>query len=178
MSIRRRTWKTQNGETRSSWLVDYRGRDGQRHIASFEHKKDAAAYDAEVRSAVRAGIHTAPSRSPTVTEAVADWVERGETEQLERATLKQYRELGAHIERHLGTTRLAHLTTPGVNAFRDTLCRTMSRSMARKILTALKGILGEAQRRGNVAQNVAIGVRIGPGRGEAGLGVDCGGPTP
>jgi integrase len=178
MSIRRRTWRTPSGESREAWIVDYRGRDGQRHIASFEHKKDAAAYDAEVRSAVRAGIHTAPSRSPTVTEAVADWVERGETEQLERATLKQYRELGAHIERHLGTTRLAHLTTPGVNAFRDTLCRTMSRSMARKILTALKGILGEAQRRGNVAQNVAIGVRIGPDKRKTGLEVGRDIPTP
>src|SRR5262245_63643689 len=104
MSIRRRTWRTQSGETRLAWLVDYRGRDGQRHIASFEHKKDATAYDAEVRTAVARGTFTAPSRSPTVTEAVADWVERGEIEQLERATLKQYRELGAHIERHLGTT--------------------------------------------------------------------------
>src|SRR5262249_53579044 len=143
-----------------------------------EHKKDATAYDAEVRTAVRAGTHTAPSRSPTVTEAVADWVERGENEQLERATLKQYRELGAHIEQHLGTTRLAHLTTPGVNAFRDTLCQTMSRSMARKVLTALKGILGEAQRRGNVAQNVAIGVRIGPDKRKTGLEVGRDIPTP
>src|SRR5262249_11323852 len=127
---------------------------------------------------VPAGLTPAPSRSPTVTEAVADWVERGETEQLERATLKQYRELGAHIERHLGTTRLAHLTTPGVNAFRDTLCRTMSRSMARKVLTALKGILGEAQRRGNVAQNVAIGVSTGPDKRKAGLEVGRNIPTP
>src|SRR5262245_5886391 len=162
MSIRRRAWVTPSGESRSAWIVDYRDRDGQRHITSFEHKKDAAAYDAETRAAIRRGTHTAPSRSPTVIEAVADWVERGEIEQLERATLKQYRELGAHIEHHLGATRLAVLTTPGVNAFRDVLCRTMSRSMARKVLTALKGVLGEAQRRGNVAQNVAIGVRIGP----------------
>jgi hypothetical protein len=112
MSIRRRTWTTQNGETRSSWVVDYRDRDGQRHITSFEHKKDAAAYDAEVQVAVRAGTHTAPSRSPTIAEAIADWLERGELEQLERATLKQYRELGTHIEQHLSTTRLAHLTNP------------------------------------------------------------------
>src|SRR5262245_11348133 len=178
MSIRRRTWRTQSGETRLAWLVDYRSRDGQRHIASFEHKKDASAYDAEVRTAVRAGTHTAPSRSPTVAEAVADWLERGELEQLERASLKQYKELGTHVERHLGAFRLAELTTPGVNAFRDTLCRTMSRSMARKVLTALKGILGEAQRRGNVAQNVAIGVSIGPDKRKAGLEVGRDIPTP
>ncbi|HVI65356.1 MAG TPA: hypothetical protein VM910_22640, partial [Bradyrhizobium sp.] len=178
MSIRRRTWKTQSGESRSSWLVDYRDRDGQRHTASFERRKDADAYHAQVAVDVRAGTHTAPSRSPTVTEAITDWLERGETEQLERATLKQYRELGAHIEQHLGPTRLALLTTPGVNAFRDTLCRTMSRSMARKILTAFKGVLSEAQRRGNVAQNVAIGVSIGPDKRKAGLEVGRDIPSP
>jgi len=178
MSIRRRTWRTQNGESRSAWLVDYRDRDGQRHIASFTRRVDAVAYDAEVRSSIRAGTHTAPRNSPTVTEAIADWLERGANEQLERATLKQYRELGTHIEQHLGTTRLAHLTTPGVNAFRDTLLRIMSRAMARKILTALKSVLTEAQRRGNVAQNVAIGVSIGPDRRKTGLEVGRDIPTP
>jgi integrase len=178
MSIRRRTWKTQNGESRSSWLVDYRDRDGQRHIASFAKKKDASDYNTEVRAAVRAGTHTAPSRSPTVAEAVADWLARGEIEQLERATLKQYRELGAHIEQYLGALRLAELTTPGINAFRDTLCRIMSRSMARKILTGLKGVLAEAQRRGLVAQNVAVSVTVGPDRRKAGIESGLDFPTP
>src|SRR5262245_50072657 len=76
------------------------------------------------------------------------------------------------------TTRLAHLTAPGVNAFRDTLIRIMSRAMARKVLTAFKGVLGEAQRRGNVAQNVAVGVSIGPDRRKAGLEVGRDIPTP
>ena len=177
MSIRRRRWRTKHGETRTAWVVDYTDRDG-RHIASFERKADAVAYAGEVQVAVARGTHTAPSRSPTVAEAIADWLDRGELEQLERATLKQYRELGAHIEQHLGTLRLAELTTPGINEFRDTLCRTMSRAMARKILTALKGVLADAQRRGNVAQNVALGVSIGPDKRRAGLEVDRDIPTP
>jgi integrase len=177
MSVRRRTWKTQSGEVRSSWVVDYADRDG-RHIASFERKRDAEIYDAEVRTAVRAGTHTAPSRSPTVAEAIADWLERGELEQLERASLKQCRELGVHIERHLGAFRLAELTTPGINTFRDTLCRNLSRAMARKVLTAFKSVLSEAQRRGNVAQNVAIGVTIGPDKRKAQLEVGRDIPTP
>jgi integrase len=177
MSVRRRSWKTKSGESRSAWVVDYADRDG-RHIASFKRKADADDYDAEVRTAVRAGTHTAPSRSPTVAEAVASWLIRGETEGLERATLKQYRELGAHIEQHLGTLRLAELTTPGINEFRDTLLQTMSRTMARKVLTALKGVLAEAQRRGNVAQNVALSVSVGPDRRRAGLEVGVDIPTP
>ena len=178
MSVRRRVWTTGRGEAREAWIVNYTDQAGSRRIATFERKRDADAYDAEVRTAVRAGTHTAPSRSPTVAEAIEDWLERGELEQLERASLKQYRELGVHIERHLGTFRLAELTTPGVNRFRDSLCRTVSRSMARKILTALKGILGEAQRRGNVAQNVAIGVSIGPDKRKAHLEVGKDIPTP
>jgi integrase len=177
MSVRKRVWKTRRGEIREAWIVDYAGRDG-RHIASFVRKRDAEAYDAQVRTAVRAGTHTAPSRSPTVAQAIADWLERGELEQLERATLKQYRELGDHIAHHLGSFRLAELTTPGVNTFRDSLCRTMSRAMARKILTALKGILSEAQRRGNVAQNVALAVSVGPDKRKAQLEVGHDIPTP
>jgi integrase len=178
MSIRRRRWITKDGETRDAWIVDYVDQVGERHIATFERKVDATAYDAEVRTAVRAGTHTAPSQSPTVTEAVADWLERAKIEQVERATLKQYRELGAHLQRRLGTVRLSDLTTPAVNRFRDQLCKTMSRTMAQKILTALKGVLAEAQRRGTVAQNVAVSVTVGPDRRKAGIEVGRDFPTP
>jgi integrase len=167
MSVRRRTWITKKGERREAWVVDYADQAGVRHIASFERKRDADAYDAEVRTEVRVGIHTAPSISPTMTEAIADWLERAKTEQLEPATQVQYRQLCVHIEQHLGAIRLANLTTPGVHAFRDTLRRTVSRTMARKVLTALVGVIKEAQRRGNVAQNVAAGVTVGADRRKA-----------
>jgi len=36
----------------------------------------------------------------------------------------------------------------------------VSHAMARKVLTSLKSLIGDAQRRGNVAQNVALNVRI------------------
>src|SRR5262249_9507459 len=88
MSIRRRTWTTPRGEPRSPGTVDYVAQAGERHIATLERRIDAVAYDAEVRTAVRAGTHTAPSRSPTVTEAITDWLERAQLEQVERATLK------------------------------------------------------------------------------------------
>src|SRR5262249_5582877 len=55
---------------------------------------------------------------------------------------------------------LARLTTTAVEAFRDDLLRACSRPMARKVLTSLKSILGEAQRRGLVAHNPAQPVRV------------------
>ena len=178
MSIRRRTWQTRRGETRTAWIVNYTDQTGARRITTFQRKSDAVAYQAQAATEVRAGTHTAVGASITVAAAIEDWIERAEIEELERATLKQYRELGAHIEQHLGAFRLAALTTPGVNRFRDSLCRTASRSMARKILTAFKGVLSEAQRRGNVAQNVAIGVSIGPDKRKAGLEVGRDIPSP
>ena len=52
------------------------------------------------------------------------------------------------------------MSTPLVEAFRDDLLRKGSRPMARKVLASLKSILGEAQRRGLVAQNAAQPVRV------------------
>jgi integrase len=76
--------------------------------------------------------------------------------------------------------KLAALTTPRVNTFRDELLASMSRAMARKVLTSLKSLLKDAQRRGNVAQNVALGVkRIDADKrseGKLKIGVDI--PTP
>jgi integrase len=57
--------------------------------------------------------------------------------------------------------KLSTLTTPRVNVFRDALLAGVSRPLARKVLVSLKSLLREAQRRGDVAQNVALGVSIG-----------------
>jgi integrase len=70
-------------------------------------------------------------------------------------------------------------TTPRINSFRDQLLADMSRALARKVLVSLKSILREAQRRGDVAQNVAAGVTIGidkRGKRKLKVGVDI--PTP
>jgi integrase len=50
--------------------------------------------------------------------------------------------------------------TPAIENFRDDLLKKGSRAMARKVLASLKSILGEAQRRGLVAQNAAQPVKV------------------
>ena len=42
--------------------------------------------------------------------------------------------------------RLSRLTAPVVQEFVDRLLETRSRAMARRVLTSLKGVIGEAQR--------------------------------
>jgi integrase len=159
MSVRKRKWTTRAGEVKEAWIVDYVA-NGSRHIETFERKKDAEAREAEVTVNVDKGIHTAPSKSITIAQAADDWLRYVEAEGRERATIRRYRELVAHVVRRLGNEKLGKLTSPRVNAFRDDLLKTMSRPTARKVLITLKAILKEARRRGNVAQNVASDVAI------------------
>jgi len=162
MSIRKRSWTTTKGAKKEAWVVDYTDQDGDRHIRTFDKKREADAYHATVNVDVRQGVHSAPSKSITVAKAAENWLTHVEREGRERSTVAQY---GQHARRHIipriGELKLAHLTTVRVSAFRDDLLADLSRPLAKKVLTSLKSILREAQRRGNVAQNVAEGVSVG-----------------
>ena len=98
MAVRKRTWTTAKGEEREAWIVDYRDRQGDRHIETFARKKDADAKHAEVSTAVRAGVHVAASKSKTVAEAGEIWVEAAELDGLEQSTVESY---SAHLRLHI-----------------------------------------------------------------------------
>jgi integrase len=176
MSVRKRTWTTSKGEKKEAWLVDYSDQAGERHIQTFSRKKEADAYHSTVKVDVRQGIHTAPTKSRTVAEAAEDWLTFVKVEGVERSTLAQYRQhADRHINPRIGREKLAKLTTPRINAFRDDLLAHMSRALAKKVLTSLKSLLKDAHRRGNVAQNVALSVSISAdkrGKSKLTVGVD------
>jgi integrase len=159
--VRKRTWTNKAGE-QTAWIADYRDQAGARHIETFRTKKEASARLVTIQGEVARGVHTPENASITVAEAAEIWIQKGELEKLERSTLRQYRN---HADLHIkpsriGTEKLARLSTPAIEAFRDDLLRKCSRPMARKVLASLKSILGEAQRRGLVAQNAAQPVRV------------------
>jgi integrase len=171
MSIRKRTWDTTKGERREAWIVDYADQNGERHIRTFDRKKDADAYHDIVRVDVRQGIHTAPSQSLTVAEAAETWIKRVEAEGRERSTIAQYRQhIDLHIVPRIGRIRLADLTPPKVEAFRDDLLAKLSRSLARKVLTSLKSLLKVAKH-AHIAADVSIG-RAKRGKRKLRVGVD------
>src|SRR5262245_10868238 len=117
MSVRKRKWKTTTGEIKEAWIVDYFDQDGDRHIETFERKKDADARHDKVRLDVRHGTHTAVSKSETVAEAAEAWIKHVEAEGRERGTLAQYRQhLNLHIAPRIGRYKLAHLTPPKIEA--------------------------------------------------------------
>lgn len=161
MSVRKRSWKTKDGERKEAWIVDYTDQVGERHIQTFQRKKEADEYHASVRVDVRQGVHTPHTKSITVADAAEDWLRTVELDGRERTTLDGYREhVCLHINPRLGGEKLAKLTVPRVNAFRDDLLAALSRPMAKKVLKSLKALLKDARRRGNVAQNVAADVSI------------------
>jgi integrase len=167
MSVRKRSWTTREGEAKEAWIVDYVDQHGGRHIKTFARKRDADAYHAGVAVDVRAGIHTADSRSATIAEAGRRWIESGEAAGLERATLEQYRRhLSCHIAPVIGEVKLAQLSVPMVREFEDRLRIDRSPAMVRKILVSLGSILSDAQERGMVAQNVVRSLRTRRRRGK------------
>src|SRR5262245_16828154 len=161
MSVRKRKWKTAKGIVCEAWVVDYVDQHRKRHIETFNRKKDADERHDKVGVDVRQGIHTSLSKSLTVAEAAEDWIKYVTLENRERSTIEQYRShVDHHINPNLGREKLAKLTTPRIQAFRDDLLTRLSRAHAKKILTSLKSLLRDARRRGNVAQNVALDVSI------------------
>lgn len=148
-----------SGDTR--WLVDYKDTAGKRRAKQFETKRDADAYMVKARAEVAAGTHVADSQSVTLSEAADLWVESGERDRLEATTIRQRRQhVDLHIKPLIGGTKLSRLKTPIVQEFVDRLLETRSRAMARRIVTSLKGILAEAQRRGLIAHNPAMVAKV------------------
>jgi integrase len=167
VSVRKRNWKTREGERKEAWIVDYADQHRGRHIKTFERKRDADAYHARIAVDVGAGTHTADSRNITVAEAGRLWIKNREAAKLERSTLEQYqRHLDLHIVPLIGAVKLAQLTAPTVRAFEDKLKGDRSPPMVRKILTSLSAVLADAQERGLVAQNVAYNMRARRPRGK------------
>lgn len=184
--VRERRWITEEGEERTAWVADYFAPDKtgtkKRHIKTFDRKKDAQAFLDAANYEVRKGIHTPASGSATVKQAAQDWIAFVRGEGRERTTIDHYQEhLDLHILPKLGHLKLASLTTPMVESFRDELLKSdIARLTAKKILRSLKALLKDARRRGNVAQNVAADTTITMGkrdRRKLKVGIDLPSPT-
>jgi integrase len=161
MAIRKRTW-TSGGTERTAWVVDYKDQHGKRRLKTFKKKKDATEWwDGRTSHEIKSGTHTPESTSITVAEAAENWIRGVELEDRERSTIHQYQShIDLHINPLIGNVKLAKLTAPGIGDVRDRLLGSLSRPMAKKVLSSIKGIFKDAQRRGHVSQNVAQGVQI------------------
>ena len=160
-SIRKRSWTDAKGEDHQAWLVDYKDAAGKRRFKQFARKKDAEAWKTQAAWHVTQGTHTPDSQSITVSVAAKQWLDRAERDKLEPTTIAAYgQHVRLHIEPICGGVKLSQLTAPIVEGYRDQLVDKLSRPMAIRVLRSLASIIAEAQRRGQVAQNVASAVKV------------------
>lgn len=169
MAIRKRRWTTSKGEKREGWQLDYVDQHGERQRKSFDTKADAVAFETTVRVEVRDGTHVAPNKDISLKDAADLWIKavkagRGDRAPAERSTVRQYEyHRDTYLVPMLGPVKLGQLNQARVMAFRDELLEKLSRSLAKKVLASLKGILSEMHDRGKVATNHAAKVKIGAG---------------
>jgi len=157
VSIRKRTLPS----NKTCWQLNYRDGTGTRRARQFKTKQAAVDFETTVRTELRDGIHTPDRQSVTIQEAGELWLERCRGDNLELSTLNYYRRhLDLHIAPYFGGTKLSRLTRPMVEAFRDKLLVTISRPLAVKVITSLRSLLFDAQRRGLIGQNVAVGTKV------------------
>jgi integrase len=170
MSIRKRTWLTESGEERSAYVVQYstaerdeRGK-RKRHIKTFDRKKDADDFHAQVRVDLKKGVHTPTSRSIMVEEAGKLWIDG--CGDLERTSVDQYNQhLKFHINPYLGAFKVSALTVASVREWQDKLrngvpapgqreAEPRSAAMVKKVTTSLSSLLSDALERGKIGHNV------------------------
>lgn len=161
-SIKKRAWTTPKGEKREAWRLRYTDAQGVERNKQFDKKADAEAFRIKVEGEVVAGVHTPDSVSVTVAKAADLFLDGRKLRDLEPSSLRQY---DAHIRLHIkplmGADKLSKLAKPSVQLFAETLLKTgRSRAMAVKVLSTLRSIISDAQGRGLVAQNVAVGVSL------------------
>jgi integrase len=98
------------------------------------------------RHEVLQGTHTPESKSITVAEAAEDWITFVKLENRERSTVEHYRNhVDNHINKRIGQEKLAKLTTPRIQAFRDELLRDLSRAQAKKVLTSPQDVAARCE---------------------------------
>jgi integrase len=172
-SVRKRTWRTTTGETKTAWQVDYVDGHGDRQRRHFRLKKEADAFRIDVQSQVRGGTHRPDAERVTVRSLCQDFIEHCEgrhrrDERMSRKMLAVYR---GHIDGKIlnpdygiGARKLSKLTARSVGEFRDRMREAgVSVPTARKIIATLHGALKFAISQDWIAVNPAYGIRvIGP----------------
>lgn len=182
MSVRKRVWTTQSGETREAYVVQYsiaeldtRGK-RKRVIKTFDRKKEADAFHAQVRVDLGKGTHVPASKSPTVEVAGRNWIDS--CADLERTTRDGYEQhLRDHINPYLGSLKLSVLTVAIVRDWQDKLRKGVpppgqaaaeprSADMVKRVTGSLGSLLSDAQERGHVGQNVVRSLKANRKRGK------------
>jgi hypothetical protein len=169
-SVRKRTWVSPSGETKTAWFVDYYDNRGDRQRKHFANKKAADAFRISVEGQLASGVYRPDASKLTVKVACQAFIAHCEgrlrrDERMTRKMLAVYRGyINNHIIPSLADWRLSQLTTKAVGDFRDGLRDNgMTVPTTRKTLATLHSILEYAISQDWIATNVARAIKvIGP----------------
>lgn len=168
-TVRKRTWRTAAGETKTAWSVDFTDQAGTRQRKQFATKKAADAYRVTVEGQIQAGTYRAPAGKVTLKEVAEAWLDHCEVRQkrgqrMEKATLADYT---GHVRRFIlagggvGPVKLNALTGKTVRDFRDRLLdRGVSIALTRKILSTLRLVCKHAIEIEMLAANPVEGIEV------------------
>lgn len=172
-SIRKRTWKSNVGEVKIAWIVDWFDKRGERKRKQFRNKKIADQFRIQVEGRLSDGTYRPNADKLTVGDIAKIFIEycEGRNKRDERMTRKMLAVYRGHVNNYilhpdigLGMTNLSQLTARSIGDFRDGV-RDIGVSVptARKILSTVHAILEYAITQDFLAVNVAHGIKvIGP----------------
>ena len=141
-SIHKVRWQS-GGKEKTAWAVDYFDQDRKKRRRTFRTRREAVDWNVSTQGQIRAGVHTPDSKSITVIEAARLWLDRcrlrvglAGDEKIEWSTVRAYDSHVAHIAKSsIATVKLSRLAMPMVEAFKDKLLETRSRTTARSTRT-------------------------------------------
>lgn len=181
-SVRKRTWTTAAGETKTAWAVDFTDTRGNRQRKHFHLKKEAENFCTDIRSQLKGGTYRPDAERVTVKEVCESFLEDCEARMRrnDRPTRKMVAVFKGHIhnyilepERGIGRYKLSQLTARSVREFRDRVRDGgMTVSTTRHLLSTLHNALRHAVEQEWVAINVAHGLRVEGRRDEGAKRVD------
>lgn len=151
------------------WFVNYRDPDtGERRLPSFESRREAEAFKADLMRKVHSGGYVDPSRAPAVAEAATHFLENRAGE-VKASTLDGYRVVAklitgpllegtrqeraeftasgdkssrsARVLQLLGGVSTSELTTAQIRTWHRTILEQVGRYSANRALSMLKGML-------------------------------------
>ena len=118
-------------------------RSGQRHQEFFVRYKVALARRNELVRLVAEGHYHDKRDTPTITEAIDDWL--GDREgKVKASTLANYRVVVSHIVRLLGRRKISDVSTAEIRRFYNELCESSGAYTGRRALSHLQAILSLA----------------------------------
>jgi len=191
-TVRKRTWTTTSGETKTAFAVDYPDVGGKWQRKQFASKREADDFRIKIEGEVRSGTFRPEANKITLEDLCEMFLKdcEGRLDRRERMTRRSFEwyegqvynyicpdrerfekgyKFGPHkfFEGGIGHQKLAQLSARMVGDFRDRVRKAgLSVLSTRKLLTTLRTILNFAISKDLVGTNVAAKVKVVAPRNE------------